>query len=123
MGDGVSHLVLLGSPVGGILRSGVMSASRRPPANKRVVDAGTRARRFLDPDCDVPACGCPFPEDLTAPLAKSTRVISIFSRDDPIVPASACRITGGRNFEVRGTHSGLAYNVGVYQVLSDVLAG
>lgn len=123
--DEVSHLVLLGSPVGALMgpwQSGPSRGSKAAPAASIVVEAGTRARRFLDPDCDAPDCGCPFPEDLRRPLSAGTRVVSIYSRDDPIVAPWACQIPGAVNVDVRGTHSGLAYNPAVYRALGAALA-
>jgi hypothetical protein len=56
------------------------------------------------------------------PLSPRTTVVSIYSRDDPIVPARACLINGARNLEVGGTHSGLAHNCDVCRLLGKVLA-
>ena len=53
----------------------------------------------------------------------STRVTSIFSIEDPVVPAAACRLSGAENVEVRGSHSGLAQNAQVFAHLGRVLAG
>jgi pimeloyl-ACP methyl ester carboxylesterase len=122
LGADASHLVLLGSPAGAVVRAmDAHAALAGAPAGAAVQRAGNRARAILDPDCDVPDCGCPFPTDVRRPLHARTRVTSIFSRDDPIVPRAACRIPGARNVEVRGTHSGLAYNVAVYRVIGDAL--
>lgn len=120
LGERTSHLVLLGSPVGAISR--VLTGGITSPAAPPVVRAGNRARQWLDPDCDAPNCGCPFPADLTQPMSKATRVLSIFSPDDPIVPAWACKMPGARNIEVRGTHSGLVYNVAGYREIAKALA-
>jgi pimeloyl-ACP methyl ester carboxylesterase len=120
LGANASHLVLLGSPVGAISRWGSASGWSSP-AHSGVAAAGTRARRLLDPDCDAPFCGCPFPRDMTGPLSPETSVISIYSREDPIVPAWSCEIAGAHNIEVRGTHSGLAGNREVYRELARAL--
>jgi len=69
----------------------------------------------------VPECGCPFPSDFLQPLGKSTQVVSIYSPDDPIVPARACHVRGGTNVEVAGSHTGLAFNRSVYRALVDAL--
>ena len=119
----VSHLVLLGSPA-----PAVVAMMRRGPytvstvARSTVATAGASALRLLDPDCTVPDCGCPYTEDLRRPLAPATRVLSIFSRDDPIVPVAACRTTDGENVEIGGSHSGLAHNRAVYPHLARFLA-
>lgn len=121
--DEASHLVLLGSPVGAIIRAaefGRASLAGAPAANS-VADASNRARRLLDPDCNVPDCGCPFPADLQRSLSHQTKVISVYSREDPIVPPWTCPVPGAVNVEVSGTHSGLAYNRGVYKVLASEL--
>ena len=47
---------------------------------------------------------------------------SIYSGEDPIVPTSACRVPGGRNIEVTGTHSGLPYNVDALRAIAEALA-
>jgi pimeloyl-ACP methyl ester carboxylesterase len=119
LGDRCSHLILLGSPVGGL--ENFAKAMGTPPVARRTVRAGTRWRKLLDPDCDVPLCGCPFPADFQRPLSGQTRVTSIYSRDDSIVPAAACPIQGAKNIEVRGTHIGLVYNSAVYKHVANAL--
>jgi triacylglycerol lipase len=117
-----SHLILLGSPVGAIESSRHWPSIIADAAASPVAESSARARRALDPDCDVPYCGCPFPSDLRRDLHPDTQVVSIFSRNDPIVPAEATVVPGARNIEVSGTHSGLAYNRAVYKALASVLA-
>ena len=122
--DKASHLIVLGSPIG-VLREGSQLESEIDPgltAARAIMDASARARGFLDPECNVPHCGCPFPEDFSRPLSPQTKVVSVYSRDDPIVPTSACRVAGARNVEVHGTHSGLVYNQEVYEELATSLA-
>jgi pimeloyl-ACP methyl ester carboxylesterase len=120
--EDASHLILLGSPVGAISASQHWPAVVADAAVSPVAESSTRARRALDPDCDVPYCGCPFPDDLRRELHPATEVVSIFSNSDPIVPAQASVAPGARNIEVSGTHSGLAYNRAVYKALASVLA-
>lgn len=121
--DDASHLILLGSPVAALIQSPSWSSmKKRPPANASVKRASDRARELLDPDCDVPDCGCPFPVDLARPLSVHTRVLSVYSADDPIVPAWACPYPGAENVEVTGTHSGLVYNHAVLEAIAATLA-
>ncbi len=124
--DEVSHLIVLGSPIGalpGIYEPAPDGAAAFPPASRLILDASTQARRLLDPDCAVPHCGCPFINDIRRPLGPGTRVVCIYSRDDPIVLPVACHLPGARNVEVGGTHSGLVYNRAVYRELAAALAG
>lgn len=120
----VSHLVLLGSPAPAVVRMMAQGDPLSPStvARSSVAAAGAGALRLLDPDCTVPNCGCPYTDDLRRPLSPATRVLSIHSRDDPIVPPSACRITGGDNVEIGGSHGGLAHNRAAYAVLARFLA-
>ena len=118
--DDASHLILLGSPIGAFAE-GLRSRSEIDPGlttARALLGASARARRLLDPDCNIPACGCPFPEDFQRTLSAQTKVVSIYSREDPIVPPSASVVAGARNVEVAGTHSGLVYNQEVYEELS-----
>jgi triacylglycerol lipase len=124
LGDRAGHLALLGSPAGAFLRMSQEEFDRgeMPPASKVVVEAGMRARRLLDPDCRFPACGCPFPADLRRTLSPDTRVLSVYSREDRVVPPSASPVPGARNVEVSGTHSGLVYNRAAYREVAAHLA-
>jgi pimeloyl-ACP methyl ester carboxylesterase len=119
-----SHLVLLGSPAPAVvtMMRVAPASSQRPFAASPVAAAGQRALRLLDPDCNVPACGCPYTTDLRRELSTATRVLSIHSRDDQIVPSRATEVTIGRNVEVGGTHSGLVYNRAVYPLIGQFLA-
>jgi len=122
LSERASHLVLLGSPVGAMMRYNWGDARNAPTAASRTLgEASSRIRNLLDPDCDAPGCGCAFFADLRAPLNQSTKVVSIYSRDDPIVPAWSCQIPGAENIEVSGTHSGLAFNGAVYGALAEQL--
>jgi pimeloyl-ACP methyl ester carboxylesterase len=121
LGEDASHLILLGSPVGAIERWTGWPESNTGAGNPRVALASNRARSMLDPDCSVPRCGCPFPADLRKPVSPATQVVSIYSENDPVVPAWACPVPGARNIQVSGTHSGLVYNGAVYRELAAVL--
>jgi len=123
LGERASHLVLLGAPVGAMMRFKWGSASSAPTdASRRLGEASSRVRNWLDPDCEAPECDCAFFPDLRAPPHRSTKVISIYSRDDPIVPAWMSEIQGAEHVEVSGTHSGLAFNGEVYRALAEGLS-
>ena len=123
--DEASHLVLLGSPAGAVVEMLRRDAAADPaaiPAASFVVEAGRQATRLLDPDCDFPTCNCQYPEDLRRPLSSTTRILSVRSRDDQIVGPQACIVSGARNVEVGGSHSGLVYNRAVYPELAAFIA-
>jgi pimeloyl-ACP methyl ester carboxylesterase len=122
LGDKLSDLILLGSPAPAVARSMSGVSLQNAPAGEAVARASARARRILDPDCDVPLCGCPFPTDLQKHVSARTKVLSIYSAEDPIVPKSACRVPHATNIEVHGTHSGLPYNVDALRAIADALA-
>jgi pimeloyl-ACP methyl ester carboxylesterase len=120
-----SHLVTLGSPMGVVPMvatdgwdAAVSSAVRARP----VVGASVAARLVLDRNCSFPRCECPFPQDLTRSLSPRTAMLSVYTPEDPIVSAAACRTDEGQNFEVKGSHSGLVYNRAVYRELARFLA-
>jgi hypothetical protein len=60
-------------------------------------------------------------KNLSQAPAPETRVLSIYSREDPIVPPKASIVECARNVEVTGTHSGLVYNSAVYRELARAL--
>jgi triacylglycerol lipase len=120
MGSRVSHLILLGSPAG--IASAFAKAGAMAPLSggrmSALAQASNTVRRILDPECRFPQCGCAFVSDISRPLDPETAVLSIYSREDPIVPPEASIVTGARNVEVGGTHSGLVYNPAVYRELA-----
>ena len=118
-----SHLIGLGSPAAAVSRAmEYRTEAAQVPAGQAIYRASHRARSLLDPDCEAPECRCAFLADVRASLHSSTRVTSIYSSEDPIVPKSACRVPGAANFEITGTHSGLAYNVVALELIAAALA-
>ena len=119
-----SHLALLGSPAPAVVVMMRQQGTMQPAgvAHNAVAAAGARATKLFDPDCDVPACGCDYTKDLARPLHTATRLLSVYSRDDPIVHPTACRLWSGENVEVGGSHGGLTHNRDVYPHLARFLA-
>lgn len=118
MGSRVSHLVTLGSPIG--VASTYVAGGAQQLAHQTmsmVAQASNTARAILDPRCRFPDCGCEFIANIRAALPE-TAVLSIYSREDPIVPPEASIVIGARNVEVTGSHAGLVYNPAVYRELA-----
>jgi hypothetical protein len=88
-----------------------------------IAQASNTARGILDPQCRFPDCGCGFIANIRQAPAAETEVLSIYSREDPIVPPEASIVAGARNVEVTGPHSGLVYNHAVYRALARSLLG
>src|SRR5205823_7343577 len=97
------HLIALGSPVGTmaqVARSGwTYDPARIAGAMGRLARASNTARRLLDRNCNFPECQCEYLKNLGQELSDKTAVLSIYSRDDAVVPPQASMITGGRNVE------------------------
>jgi triacylglycerol lipase len=121
MQDRVSHLAVLGSPIGSVRAAIASGSGPGTAAGGMLARASTLARRILDPDCDMPACGCSFIADIQRALSPATLVLRIVSRDDRIVPPEATRIVAGQTVEVGGGHIGLVYNAEVYRALGRFL--
>ncbi len=131
LGDRCAHFIALGSPVGQILRSGkegmIALAHDNSDADAQfaapsVVQAGRRAMKFFDPDCDSPFCDCAYMRDLFAPLPAGTKTFAIYSSEDQVVSPDACAMDGATNIKVTGTHSGLVFNRAVYPHIATALA-
>jgi triacylglycerol lipase len=120
----VSHLVMLGSPVASFMVSVESGRAMMPGGQmgRMLMRASKVARSILDPDCAYPVCGCSFLRDVMRPLSPRTAILSIYGRDDGIVPAGA-QITDGETVEVDTSHVGLVYHPKVYRALGRFLAG
>jgi len=126
------RLILLGSPLGAILRGGRDALTYallnddeeqgEQIASPHVANAGRQAMRLLDPDCTLPVCDCGYIHDLLAPLPDGIAVTSIYSREDPVVAPTASRVEGANNIEIRGSHGGLVNNAAAYPHIAAALA-
>ena len=76
------------------------------------------------PACYTGACTCRFLESLVLKLPRTVRRTAVFTKTDGIVDWRVCT-TGQRanDFEVSGTHIGLVFNPGVYDLVARRLAG
>lgn len=119
----VSHLVMLGSPVASFMVSAESGRTNIPVGrvSRMLMRASTVMRNILDPECEYPVCGCAFLRDVMRPLSPFTSILSIYGRDDAIVPTEA-QITEGQTLEVPTSHVGLVYHPAVYRALGRFLA-
>jgi triacylglycerol lipase len=75
------------------------------------------------PTCYTARCTCDFLNNLRCDMPDSVQQTAIYTKDDGIVDWSYCR-TGDRNvdFEVPGTHIGMAFNSSVFTIIAQRLA-
>lgn len=124
MGDRVSHLAVMGSPLT-VYRQSAASGQdvpRRTQMGRLLGQASNFARRMLDPDCNFPACNCAFVRDMDRSLSPTTAFLSIIGRDDEVVPPESSGIPAEQIIEVGGGHAALVYNPEVYRALGRFLA-
>jgi triacylglycerol lipase len=120
----VSHLVMLGSPVASLMASvetGKPVTVPVGPTGRSLMRISSLVRHVLDPDCDYPKCGCAFVTDVMRPLSPGTSILSVYGRDDLIVPKES-QITEGETLEVNASHVGLVYSPEVYRAIGRFLS-
>ena len=75
------------------------------------------------PGCYTARCTCSFVASLLRSVPDSVVETAIYTRDDGIVDWHYCRTGHGDcDFEVPGTHIGLAFNPSVYRIIAERLA-
>jgi triacylglycerol lipase len=75
------------------------------------------------PECYTSKCSCDFLNSLRRELPASMNQTAIYSRTDGLVDWRWC-VTGNpdADFEITGTHIGLAFNAAAYQIIAERLA-
>ncbi|MFZ1052057.1 MAG: hypothetical protein WBP65_22525 [Candidatus Sulfotelmatobacter sp.] len=115
----VTSVITLASPIRGTV------------ANRSVVHAADAIRlRILQehgkgvlPDCYTGRCTCNFIDSLRRKVPDSMLQTAIYTRDDGIVDWRYCRTRNPQiDFEVPGTHIGMAFNPSAYAVVAQRLA-
>lgn len=114
--DRIASVITLGSPFRGVRSHPlVMHASRAVRARLH--------RQRQQPDCFTGYCRCDAVTALQTLPPPSLPQIAIFTRSDGIVDWRACiNDNPATDFEVPGTHIGLAFNPAVYRLIAQRLA-
>ena len=117
--DDIASVITLGSPFRGTV------------AHRSVLNAAEAVRkRILQehgpgvlPTCYTGRCTCNFLASLRRKMPRSMFETAIYTRQDGVVDWHYC-ITGhaSNDFEVSGTHIGLAFNASVYNIIANRLA-
>lgn len=140
-------LHLIGHSLGGLIARG--AAIRRPEQVAQVITLGSPfrdirahpmvlaaasfvrgrirerrdANKKIRPDCYSGRCTCTFVTSLREEMPPSVRRSAIYTKTDGVVDWRSCIEDDARlNYEVEGTHSGMAFNPQVYRRIAKLLA-
>ena len=117
--DDIASVISLASPFRGtVVHHSVLSAANA--VRKRILSE--HGDEVL-PQCYTARCTCDFLSSLRCDMPESVMETAIYTRDDGIVDWRYCK-TGDRqiDFEVPGTHIGMAFNPSVYSIIANRLA-
>jgi pimeloyl-ACP methyl ester carboxylesterase len=113
----VASVIALGSPFRGI-RSHPLVLRTADRVRERIV-----SQLESQPHCYTGHCGCDAVCHLQSPFPASVRETAIYTKTDGIVDWRVCVTDDpADNFEVTGTHVGLAFNASVYRLIAERLA-
>jgi triacylglycerol lipase len=115
----IASLITLAAPIQGTV------------THRNVINAAEAVRlRILQehgdavlPHCYTARCTCNFVDSLQRKVPNSIRQTAIYTRHDGVVDWRYCRTEKkGQDFEVRGTHIGMAFNSAAYAIIANRLA-
>ena len=116
--DIVASVITLGSPFRGI-RSHPMVLEMGKMVRERIKNSQNRRK----PACYTGYCDCDAVKALQTPCPHSIRHTAVYTQADGIVDWRVCINEDSKNnFEVTGTHVGLAFNPSVYELIARRLA-
>lgn len=117
--DIIASVITLGAPFRGtVMQRGVLRVVEM--VRKRILEEHGRG---VLPDCYTGRCTCNFLDSLRQDLPDSVLETAIYTRDDGIVDWRYCMTRNPDvDFEVSGTHLGLAFNSTVYTLIAERLA-
>ena len=117
--DDIASVITLGSPFRGtVVHSRVLRAAEM--VRERIL---LKHGSGVLPDCYTGRCTCDFLDSLRRDLPGSITETAVYTRADGVVDWHYC-VTGDPtiDFEVPGTHIGLAFNPAVYDIIANRLA-
>jgi pimeloyl-ACP methyl ester carboxylesterase len=117
--DDIASVITMGSPFRGT------AAHRRVLRTAEFVRARVLRRHPGEvlPDCYTGRCTCEFVQSLRRGLPDSVLATAIYTQSDGVVDWRYCMTEDcAIDFEVQGTHIGLAFNPAVYSIIAERLA-
>jgi triacylglycerol lipase len=121
----VASVMTLGSPFRGIRSHPlILQISNRVGHRVRLQNRLAGDGRKDDPDCYTGYCGCDAVSAFRLCLPESISDIAVFTKTDGVVDWRFCiNEDAAKNYEVAGTHTGLAFNPQVFGLIGRQLAG
>lgn len=115
----VASVITLGAPFRGTIAHHSILRAAEVVRRRILAEHGSRVL----PQCYTSRCTCEFLKSLRRRVPHSVLESAIYTLDDGVVDSRCCR-TGNCNqdFEVPGTHIGLAFNPSVYTIIARRLA-
>ncbi|MDR3746761.1 MAG: hypothetical protein P4M04_01150 [Acidobacteriota bacterium] len=117
--DDIASVIMLGSPFRGTVAHRTILRAAEVVRRQILADHGPAVL----PTCYTGMCTCRFLDSLRRKMPKSVLETAIYTRNDGVVDWHYC-VTGNSatDFEVPGTHIGLAFNASVYTIIARRLA-
>jgi pimeloyl-ACP methyl ester carboxylesterase len=116
----IASVFTLGSPIRGI-RSHPLVLQTADRVREKIM--GDRQHREERPDCYTGFCNCPAVTAMHNHFPHEVKKTAIYTKTDGIVDWQVCLTDDpAKNFEVTGTHVGLAFNPTVYAIIAKRLA-
>jgi hypothetical protein len=115
----IASVITLGSPFRGtVVHARVLKAAEIVRNQILLKNGGS-----VLPDCYTGRCTCNFVDSLRRDIPESMIETAIYTRDDGIVDWRYCRTRNPEaDFEVPGTHIGMAFNPSAYAIVAERLA-
>lgn len=118
--ESVASLTTLGSPIRGI-RSHPLVLQAAERVREKIL--WNRERRENHPACYTGFCECPAVSAMHEHFPHEVKKTAIYTKADGVVDWQVCLTDDpAKNFEVTGTHVGLAFNPAVYSIIAKRLA-
>ena len=115
----VASVITLAAPFRGTIAHGTVLRVAEAVRKRILQEHG----RGVLPDCYTGRCTCNFLDSLKRRIPDSVLETAIYTRDDGVVDWRCCVTKNPEvDFEVPGTHIGMAFNPSAYVIIADRLA-